>query len=235
VELAAGEKIVDATGATVDYADGTVKMKQLTVTYTYVDGLTFPDGNKLSKADFELGYKYTCDKTNGATTFITCDQIAGVTFDTDTAYTVVYKPGAQPATYFLPPFRWYEANLKLASGGVLKDVPPADWGKTPEVSEMITDVGPYKVSEWKKGESITFVPNPNYFKGAPKTAKIVFKILTAENAESQLLTGEVDILDSLTLTSITETMKKAGDEGKIKVLVLPQATWEHIDINMFLR
>lgn len=235
VELKAGEKVTDATGTVVEYKDGTVKMKQLTVTYTYVDGLTFPDGNKLSKADFELGYKYTCDRTNGGTSFITCDMIANVTFDNDTSYTVTYKPGAQPATYFLPPFGWWEAGLKLADGRTLAEVPPADWGTVPEVSEMITDVGPYMVSEWKKGESITFVPNPNFYKGVPKTAKIVFKILTAENAEAQLLTGEVDILDSLTLTSVTQTLKDAADEGKITLLVLPQATWEHIDMNLFVR
>jgi ABC-type transport system substrate-binding protein len=235
VELKAGEKINDATGTTVEYKDGPVKMKQLTVTYTWVDGLTYPDGNKLSKDDLQLGYTYSCDRTNGATSFITCDQIAEYNVVSDNSVTVVYKPGAQPATYFLPPFGWWEANLKLADGRLLKDVPPADWGKVPEVSEKIADVGPYMVSEWKKGESITFVANPHYFKGAPKTAKIVFKILTAENAESQLLTGEVDLLDSLTLTSLSETMKKAGDEGKVTVLVLPQATWEHIDINMYTR
>jgi ABC-type transport system substrate-binding protein len=235
VELKAGEKIIDATGATVEYKDGTVKMKQLTATYNFVDGLTFPDGHKLAKEDFELGYKFTCDKTNGATSFITCDQVASMNFDSDTAYTTTWKPGAQPATYYLAPFYWWEASLKLSDGRMLKDVPPADWGKVPEVSEKITDVGPYMVSEWKKGESITFVPNPNYYKGAPKTKKIVMKILTAENAESQLLTGEVDILDSLTLTSLSETMQKAGADGKVTVLVLPQATWEHIDINMYLR
>jgi ABC-type transport system substrate-binding protein len=233
--LKAGVKVIDSTGATVEYKDGTVKMKQLTVTYNWVDGLTFPDGHKLAKEDLELGYKYTCDRTNGATSFITCDQIQSYAADSDTSYTTVYKPGAQPATYYLAPFGWWEAGLKLSDGRLLKDVPPADWGKTPEVSEKITDVGPYMVSEWKKGESITFVPNPHYFKGEPKTKKIVIKILTAENAESQLLTGDVDFLDSLTLTSVSETLKKAADDGKVKLLVLPQATWEHIDINMYLR
>jgi ABC-type transport system substrate-binding protein len=79
------------------------------------------------------------------------------------------------------------------------------------------------------------VPNPNFYGGAPKTKNIVFLFVTAENADAQLLGGQVDILDALTITSISQTLKDAAGKGTITLITSPQATWEHIDINLFLR
>ena len=50
-----------------------------------------------------------------------------------------------------------------------------------------------------------------------------------------LLGGEIDILDSTSLVGLTETLVAAETEGKIKTLVNPSATWEHIDIGLFVR
>ncbi len=74
-------------------------------------------------------------------------------------------------------------------------------------------------------------PTPISTSCAPKTKNLVVKFVTAENAEAQLLTGEVDILDATTLAGLTQTLVDAEAAGKIKTLVIASATWEHIDIN----
>jgi hypothetical protein len=68
-----------------------------------------------------------------------------------------------------------------------------------------------------------------------KTPNIVIQIITAESQEALLLGGEIDILDSTTLVGLTETLVAAEAEGKIKTIVQPSATWEHIDIALFVR
>jgi hypothetical protein len=50
-----------------------------------------------------------------------------------------------------------------------------------------------------------------------------------------LLGGEIDILDSTSLVGLTETLVAAEAEGKITTLTNPSATWEHIDISLFIR
>jgi ABC-type transport system substrate-binding protein len=236
VALKAGEKVMDITGATVDFKAG-VKMKQLVVTYKWIAGMKYSGGNPVVKADFELNYKINCDKESGATSFITCFSIAKVDFVDDTSYTVTWKPGYQGATYYMAPIGFYDSNLKLSDGRLLKDVAAKDWGTLKEVAELELqdNVGPYMIKEWVKGQKITMVPNPNFYGGAPKTKNIVFLFVTAENADAQLLGGQVDILDALTITSISQTLKDAAGKGTITLITSPQATWEHIDINLFLR
>ena len=236
VDAAAGVKVTDNTGAVVDYKSG-VMMKQLVITYKWIAGMKYSDGNPVTKADFALNYQINCDKTSGAVSFITCDQIAKVDFVDDTSYTVTWKPGYQGATYYLAPIGFYNSQQKLSDGRLLKDVPAKDWQTLKEVTEMglESNVGPYMVKEWVKGQKMTLVPNPNFYGGAPKTKNIVYSFISSENAEAQLLGGQIDILDSLTLTSMSQTLKTAGDKGTVTLLSTPNATWEHIDINLFLR
>jgi len=234
-DAAAGVKVKDNTGAVVDFTDG-VMMKQLVVTFKWISGMKYSSGNPVIKADFELGYKIDCDKETGAVTYTTCDEMQSVEFVDDTTYVVTYKPGVQDPTYFLPPFSFYDSQLKLSDGRLLKDVPAKEWQLLPEVAqfELQDNVGPYMIKEWVKGQKITMVPNPYFYGGAPKTPNIVISIVTAENAEAQLLAGQVDILDALTITSVDQTLKDAADKGEITLLTSPQSTWEHIDFNLFL-
>jgi ABC-type transport system substrate-binding protein len=235
VDAAAGVKVLDNNGNLVDFTDG-VMMKQLVVTYKWISGMKYSNGNPVIKADFELAYKIGCDKESGAVTFITCDQILSQNFIDDTSYETTYKPGFQGSTYLLAPFGFYDSQLKLSDGRLLKDVPAKEWQLLPEVAqyELQDNVGPYMIKEWVKGQKITMVPNPYFYGGTPKTPNVVVSFVTAENAEAQLLAGQVDILDPLTITSIDQTLKDAADKGDITIITSPQATWEHIDINLFM-
>jgi ABC-type transport system substrate-binding protein len=233
----AGIKVLDNTGATVDYKDG-VKMKQLVVTYKFISGMKFSDGNPVTKADWQLGYQITCDRTSGSISYITCDQTAKVDFTDDTSYVVTWKPGYQGATYYVAPYGFYDSQLKLSDGRLLKDVPAKDWNSLKEISIMglEANVGPYMVKDWVKGQKITLVPNPNWYGGTPKTPNIVISICAdSASCEAQLLGGQVDVVDSLSITSLDQTLADAATKGTIKTLISPQATWEHIDINMWLR
>ncbi len=241
ITLTVGSTVRDNTGKDITY-DGKspLKMKQLTVTYNWVSGLVFSDGTPLTKADFELAFKINCDKSSGAVTYIACDQMQSHEVTSDTQFVVTYKPGVQSPTYFLPPFgvNWYPAHEVIQTEGpdkgkTLADVPAADWKTLPEVTEKPIDVGPYMITDWKKGESMTFEANPHYTLHPIKTMKIIIAIVAPENAEAQLLGGQVDVLDSTTLTAVDNTLKDAADKKQISLIVQPSATWEHIDINLF--
>lgn len=234
VELKPGVIIKDPTGADVEFKGGTAKMKQLVVKYEYIDGLKWSDGEPLKKADFELYYKIRCDKDSGATSYITCDRTQKIEF-ADNGYTVTWLPGVQDPLYFLDPYGWYPSHRKLSDGRVLADVPAKEWATLKEVAEMPIGVGPYVLKEWVKGEKMVYEANPYFALGTPKTKNIVVAFITPENAEAQLLGGQVDMLGSETLSGISETLDKAEKEGKIAIKVLAGATWEHIDFSLFVK
>lgn len=238
VELKAGVKVNDATGQEVEFNGTPIKMNQLSVTYKLRPNLKFSDGEPVKAEDIALRYKIDCDPTSGAVSFMNCVKVQN--FEAaDDGYSVTYLPGVQDPLYYTPFFsdrfgNWYPAHRILSDGRKLADVPASEWATLPEISESPIGVGPYVVKEWVKGEKIVLEANPYYWGEQPKTKKIIITMVTPENAEAQLIGGQVDILDSTTLVGVTETLKKAADEGKIKILSNAGATWEHIDFNMWL-
>ncbi|HLA08740.1 MAG TPA: ABC transporter substrate-binding protein, partial [Anaerolineales bacterium] len=228
VDLAAGVTIINAAGETVEYTGGSVTMKQLVSTFELVDGLTWEDGTPVSQADLELGFKIDCDPESGATSFILCDKTQGVEFS-GTSWTYTWLPGNQDPLYY------NSGLLSLYPAHVLGDIPAAQWATNPLVAETPLAYGPYKIVEWVKGEKIVYAANEFWVGPAPKTPNIVIQIITPESQEALLLGGEVDTLGSEAIVSPTETLAAAAAEGTIKLYVGPSATWEHIDIQLFLR
>jgi ABC-type transport system substrate-binding protein len=229
VDLAAGVKIKNAAGEEVEFTGGTVMMKQLVSRFEIIDGLTWEDGTPVSSADLELGKNISCDPESGATTFITCDKTASAEFLTDAVgYVQTWLPGVQDPLYFEPVWPIYPAHQ-------LGDVPAVQWATNPLVAESPLSYGPYKLVEWVKGEKMVFAANEFWVGGAPKTPNVVIQIITAESQETLLLGGEIDTLASEAIVSPTETLAAAAAEGTIRLIVEPSATWEHIDLSLFIR
>jgi ABC-type transport system substrate-binding protein len=238
VELQPGVQVRTADGEVVEFTGEPVTMKQLVTTIQFRDDLVWSDGVPVSQADFELKFKIDCDRASGATSFATCDLIENLEFF-DTGYTVTTLPGSQAPLYFLafdnstlPDI--YPAHRVLSDGRLLADVPPAEWTTLPEIAENPIGVGPYVLKEWVKGEKMVFEANPHYYGGEPKTKNLVIAFITPENAEAQLIGGQVDILDFTTLVGVSETLVNAEAEGLIDVIIDASASWEHIDYNLFL-
>ncbi len=237
VKLEKDLDIIDAEGNPVKY-DGTstVKMLQLVVTYKLKD-YTWSDGTKGSVKDMELGAKFDCDKESGATTFILCDATLDKKFAADKLeMTLTYAPGYQDPTYFVYPFSLYPSQQKLADGRVLADVPAAEWQTLPEIAETPLSFGPYYITEWVKGQSITLAKNP-YYAGEVATPNVIFVFLADTNqAVAQLINGDVDYLDDSTLgagAEVQTVIDAANSTSKIKYDISGSSTWEHIDINLF--
>jgi ABC-type transport system substrate-binding protein len=236
--LKSGIKIKTSAGEEVDYSGGEVKMNQLVVTYKWAEGLTWSDGEPVKKADFELAYKNDCDPASGAVDYSTCQSIQSVDFTSDTEYVVTFKPGYANALYFLPPIGYYPSHQVLSDGRKLADVPTTEWSGLKEIAETPLGAGPYILTNWEKGVKMEFEANPNYYKGEVKIKKIVIQFIQdTQQAVAQLLTGQVDVIDSSTLGAGAEvqTVLDAQAAGKpVQVLIEASATWEHIDMNLFI-
>ncbi len=233
-ELKPGVKYWDANGNLTEYKGGIVSSNQLTVKYEFVDGLTWSDGVPVTKADFELYHKIACDEDSGATSFITCDSIQTIEF-TDNGYTISWVPGLQDSSYYIAPFGFYPAHRVLSDGRLLADLPAKEWATTPEVTRNPIGAGPYVLKDWIPGDRMVFEANPYYYGGEPKTKTIIIKFLHANIAEASLIAGDVDLIDSTTFVTVSPELRYAEREGLVKIVVIPSATWEHIDMNLYIK
>ncbi len=241
--LEPGVRVINADGETITYESGTVQMRQLAVTFEYVDGIKWEDGEPLKQADFELANKINCDPETGATSFLLCDSTASVEFTNDTTYTRTFLPGAQWPEYFTYIVGAYPSHQVIQTEGpyqgkTLAEVPAKDWNTLKEVVETPLSNGPYRLVSWEKGQRMTFEANPNYYGGEPKIKNVVIQFVADTNqAVAQLLTGEIDVLGTETLGAGSEvqTVLDAAEGGDVQAYTIASPTWEHIDFNLFVR
>ena len=115
------------------------------------------------------------------------------------------------------------------------DVPTEEWASLPEIAETPLGVGAYVIKNWGKGVKIELEENPYYYKGPLKIKKVTILMIGDTNqAVAQLLTGDVDVIGSETLGAGPEVQTVLDNQDKLQVLIEPSATWEHIDMNLFL-
>ncbi len=249
--LAEGTRVL-VDGEIVEY-DGSspLQLPQLVVTYRFKP-FTWSDGTPGSNADIELAYRINCDRSSGATTFNTCnsfgveeDTLANVTFGEGLEHTVTYWPGAQSPTYYVanwtigggaPAFA-YPSHQVVSDGRLLADVPAAEWATLPEIAEKPLSYGPFVLTEWVRGQSITLEANPHYAGGVGVQRIVVLIIPDTNQAVAQLLSGEVDYLEKATLGAGAEvqTVLDAAAQGQVNVEIIASPTWEHIDFNLYER
>ena len=89
----------DTVAATLTFDGSAITMNQLAVTFEYVDGITWEDGEPLKQADFELGYSIDCDPESGNVSLTVCESSQNIEFTGDDTYTITYLPGVQWPEY----------------------------------------------------------------------------------------------------------------------------------------
>ncbi|HRE28839.1 MAG TPA: ABC transporter substrate-binding protein, partial [Anaerolineales bacterium] len=123
----------------------------------------------------------------------------------------------------------------LSDGRVLADVPTTEWSSLPEIADTPLGVGPFILTEWNKGQSLVLEANPFYWGGELAIKKITILIVQdTKSAVAQLLTGDIDVIGSETLGAGEEVQTVLDNQDTLQVLIEPSATWEHIDMNLFI-
>ena len=111
-------------------------------------------------------------------------------------------------------------NLSHLSTAILK--PAID----PEIKVIGT--GAYKINKWGNGEKIELSANEKYFKGKPKSEKIVF-LTIPENTTRYigLETGEIDIAYDL----LPSDIKTLNNNDKLTSIIRPSYSIDFVGIN----
>jgi peptide/nickel transport system substrate-binding protein len=99
----------------------------------------------------------------------------------------------------------------------------------PTDKDLLVASGPFVVSSWIPGQSITMVKNKYYAGGLkPNVDKVVFRIIPDPNAQvTALQNGEVDIINPQASADTLTALKNTS----AKVLTGDQVSYDHLDLN----
>jgi peptide/nickel transport system substrate-binding protein len=99
----------------------------------------------------------------------------------------------------------------------------------PTDKDLLVSSGPFVVSSWTPGQSLTMTKNKYYAGGLkPSVDKIVFRIIPDANAQvTALQNGEVDIINPQASADTITALKQTS----AKILTGAQASYDHLDLN----
>lgn len=203
--------------------NGGISKDGKTITIHLRRGVRWSDGAPLTAADWLFTYHAVLNPKNNTKTDYGWDVIASA--QAPDPYTIVLHL-KRPSV---------EALEILTMGGDAYPPLPAhllaklpDINNAPFNSAPISS-GPYLLKSWSHESSLVFVPNPLYFRGAPKLKEIVWKIIPDPTTLlEQLRTHEIDVYPSV---DSDEVPYLSGIPG-IRVVSRLVANWRHLGFNM---
>lgn len=168
--------------------NGGISRDGLTITYHLHKDVKWSDGEPLTSKDVKFTWQAMMNDANNVTSRHGYDEVKSIDTPDDTTVVVHLKEKFAP----------FVNTFFAESDGPINIVPEHILGKYPNVNQVPFNnepigSGPFKLSEWVKGDHITLVPNTNYFRGAPQLKQIVIHVIPDENTSlSQLRTHEID-------------------------------------------
>lgn len=152
--------------------------------------IKFHDGNPLTSDDVKFTYDLMMNKDVGSPRYSTLTERIKSVEASDPATIVITLNDV------VAPFLIQDAGYGIVPKHILQNVAPADIAKAPLSTgdpKATIGSGPFKFQSWVKGDNITLVKNPDYFKGEPALDQYVYRIVKDFNAVSAALkTGEID-------------------------------------------
>lgn len=173
----------------------------MTYTFNLRHGVKFSDGSEFTSADVKFSLE-GCIKCEGLS-WLYQSLIESV--ETPDDYTVVIKtPTVTNQLLVILSNSGYNNIISKAAYEKYGD----DYGKS---AEAVVGTGPYRVSEWTYGESLTLVSNEDYHLGAPDIKTITFEQISDPNAALiSLQTNEIDLyFDDVPGVSISDVENNA--------------------------
>lgn len=178
---------VEGDGTVVNELAETIEPSDdgLSVTVTLKDGLKWSDGEPLTAEDVVFTYTEKAKRENGNADLLWVGDAPITAEATDDTTVVFHLPSVSAAalsniateTYIIPEHIYGEVT---------------DFS-TAELDPIAVGSGPYVLTDYERGQYLTFEPNENYYGDAPKIQNLTLQIVeNADTVKTALQTGEAD-------------------------------------------
>ena len=219
-----GNYIPDLATQVPTTANGEISRDGKTIVVHLRKGVVWADGASLTAADWLFTYHAVMNPQNNVKTRYGWDQIASAS--APDPYTIVIHL-KRPSVQVL--------GILSMGGAAYPPMPAHLLAKYPNINASNFNShplssGPYMLQRWNHGSSLVFVPNPRYFRGAPKLKQVIWKIVPDANTLfNQLATHDVDVYPSVSPSGAIARLSTIQGIRVDKRLV---ANWRHLGMNM---
>lgn len=153
-----------------------------TYTFNLEEGVKWHDGEAFTAEDVKFTIEAIMDPENGSENRANYEDVEDITVID--SHTISFRLAA-PNAAFLDYMTMAILPEHLLMG---EDLQESDFFRSP------VGTGPYKLTRWDVGQSITLEKNEAYFKGEPNIDRIIFKIVPDDNVKAiQMESGELDL------------------------------------------
>lgn len=153
-----------------------------TYTFHLEEGVRWHDGEPFTAEDVKFTIEAIMDPENGSENAPNYEDVEEIKVVDET--TVAFRLAA-PNVAFLDYMTMAVLPKHLLEGENMQE---ADFFRAP------VGTGPYELESWDTGQAIVLVKNDTYFRGAPHIDRVIFKIVTDDNAKAlQMESKEVDL------------------------------------------
>jgi peptide/nickel transport system substrate-binding protein len=219
-----GRLLPDLATVVPTYANGGISPDGRTITLHLRHGVRWADGAPLDGRDIVFTWQTVMNDRNAVRSRLGWSDVASMTLPD--RYTLVVRMrrvnaaiidtifGGGGGTAFPPLPRHLLATLP--------DLNHADINVHPLSS------GPFVLAEWAHGASLTFVPNPRYYRGRASITKLVWKVVpNAETLFQELQTHDIDLYDGVPEAEADRVSRLDGIAVQRRLV----ANWRHLDFN----
>jgi peptide/nickel transport system substrate-binding protein len=96
--------------------------------------------------------------------------------------------------------------------------------------DVSPSAGPYQVSAWDTGQSITLKPNPRWWGTPPRASTVVIRYIRQDQQVEALRAGTVQVIDPTPTTELLAQLEGGGTP--VKATMHDSFSWEHLDFNV---
>lgn len=196
------------------------------ITYTFHlrEGVVFSDGTPFTSDDVIYSWTRAANDPDEHWTFTLTalqrdenGQVQGISAPDEK--TVVVEL-AQPWSPFLSDVAMF--NMSIISRAFAE-------GNEETLVETAMGTGPFALQEWKRGETLTLVKNPNYWEeGLPLLDSVVVSVVPDDNARIlQIQGGELDAMMDVPSSRVPELQM----DPNLKVYQFPSTLTQYITLN----
>ncbi len=229
VELRPDVKVSNAEGDRVTFDGRVVTMTQMVVTFTLRSDVTWSDGEPLTAEDSRFSYELV-EQLEDAALRRRADRTAS--YEARDAHTLVWTsvPGYYDGYYLLNLYHPLPRH-------VLGDTTLEHLLEAEVVHERPLTWGPFAVEAWERGDHITLVRNPHYFRaseGLPHLDRLIFRFIEdPRQAIEELFSGECDIVsEDLLAGAATSTLADISEVDDVHAVSEASGEWEHLDFGI---
>jgi peptide/nickel transport system substrate-binding protein len=217
-----GKMIPDLALTVPTIRNGGISANGTTITLHLRHGVTWSDGVPVTAADWLFTYRAVMNPRNDTVTQYGWDTIASAS-------------APDPYTLVIHLKRPNVAALGIlgAGGAAYPPLPAHLLAKLPDINRApfnerpVTD-GPFLLQSWTHEQSLIFVPNPHYWRGAPKLKEIIWQIIPDSNSLlAALQTHSIDLYPTVDVNAVAAL----GSIPGIRVMRRPVANWRHLGMN----